>query len=138
MLMLSKVRALIAEHEGLRLLPYKDTVGKLTIGYGHNLEDNPIPVEVADMLLDGDIKDAILDSQNFEWFEGLDAVRQAVIVSMVFNMGFKGFSGFKKTIGFMEKRSYLNAGAEMLDSKWARQVPTRAVALSKMMKTGNW
>jgi len=32
----------IKSHEGYRTQPYKDTVGKWTVGYGRNLEDNPL------------------------------------------------------------------------------------------------
>ena len=32
----------LIRHEGLRLEPYRCTEGKLTIGVGHNLDDNPI------------------------------------------------------------------------------------------------
>lgn len=135
---MNKLESLIAKHEGLRLLPYKDSMGKLTIGYGHNLEDNPISVEIADMLLNSDVKDAVLFCQIFEWFENLDEARQAVIVSMVFNLGLRGFMDFKKTIKLLEKGEYLKAGTEMLDSKWSRQVGSRSFELSRMMTTGKW
>jgi len=37
----------IKSHEGYKPSPYKDTVGKWTVGYGRNLEDNPLtPIEV--------------------------------------------------------------------------------------------
>ncbi|MCP4280350.1 MAG: lysozyme, partial [Alteromonas sp.] len=37
---MEQVAQLIAQHEGLRLKPYKCTAGKITIGYGRNLDDN--------------------------------------------------------------------------------------------------
>lgn len=135
---MSKLGQLIAGHEGLRLLPYKDSAGKLTIGYGHNLDDKPISTEIAEMLLDSDIKDSVNESHYFEWFDGLDEVRQAVIVSMVFNLGFKGFMAFEKTIKLMHEKKYNQAGTEMLDSKWSKQVGRRSIDLSRMMKTGEW
>ena len=39
--------------------PYKDTVGKLTIGVGRNLDDVGIGEEEAEVLLRNDIKDAV-------------------------------------------------------------------------------
>ena len=39
--------AILKEHEGRRLKPYTDTVGKLTIGYGRNLTDVGISDEEA-------------------------------------------------------------------------------------------
>ncbi len=41
--------------EGFELKPYKDTQGKLTIGYGHNLTDNGISLSIAEQLLQDDI-----------------------------------------------------------------------------------
>ena len=50
--------ALIAKHEGLRLKPYKDSVGKLTIGYGRNLDDVGISQEEAEILFSADVAQA--------------------------------------------------------------------------------
>src|SRR4029077_17302064 len=47
--------ALVRRHEGLRLLPYRDTRGILTIGYGHNLAE-PIAAEVAELQLKHDVE----------------------------------------------------------------------------------
>ena len=48
---MSKCVDLIKKHEGLRLFPYKCSVGKLTIGYGRNIEDTGISKEEAETLL---------------------------------------------------------------------------------------
>jgi len=42
----------------LRLKPYRDSVGKLTIGVGRNLDDVGISAEEADVLLANDIAKA--------------------------------------------------------------------------------
>ncbi|MCZ6898261.1 MAG: lysozyme, partial [Betaproteobacteria bacterium] len=83
-------------------------------------------------------QDAIHDCQTFNWFGGLDEVRTAVIVNMVYNLGLTRFSKFKKTIGFIELNEWEMASVEMLNSKWANQVGSRANELSEMMKTGEW
>ena len=49
------VQDLISKHEGLRLFPYADTVGKLTIGFGRNLTDIGISRDEADALLTNDL-----------------------------------------------------------------------------------
>ena len=49
------LRSQLERHEGLRLKPYRDTVGKLTVGYGRNLEDVGISRDEADFMLDNDI-----------------------------------------------------------------------------------
>ena len=54
--------------EGLRLKPYRDTVGKLTIGWGRNLEDNGITKLEAEVLLDHDLAAAELECRRaFPW-----------------------------------------------------------------------
>ena len=53
---LKQVRPLIARHEGLRLKPYHCTGGKLTIGYGRNLDDVGISRAEAEMLRAADIQ----------------------------------------------------------------------------------
>ena len=135
---MNQTESLIAKHEGLRLKPYTDTVGKLTIGYGRNLDDNGITKYEAELMLTHDVANVYEDIKRFEWFTELDEVRQAVVVNMVFNLGINRFMKFKNTIMFIEKGLYTAAAEEMLDSKWARQVGNRAQELSLMMRSGEW
>ena len=132
------INELIAKHEGLRLKPYTDTVGKLTIGYGRNLDDNGISKYEAELMLVSDIEDVYRDLSCFKWISDLNPAREAVIVDMVFNLGISRFKKFKKTIAHIAVGDYYLASIEMLDSKWAKQVGHRAIELSHMMKTGEW
>jgi len=122
--------------EGFRECVYKCSAGKLTIGYGHNVEDNPIPEAFADQLLGYDIAGALAECERFDWFFDLDDVRKRVIINMVFNLGFNGVSKFKKMIAALEEKRFSLAASEMLDSRWANQVGRRALRLSKMMHEG--
>lgn len=133
------VIALIKKHEGLRLKPYKDTEGKLTIGVGRNLDDVGITAEEADELLLNDIDRCLKQiADNFPWMSDLDDVRIAVVISMIFNMGLDGFMGFRKTIESIQARDFETASKEMMESKWYTQVGRRAHELSEMMRTGNY
>lgn len=133
---LESAKELIKKHEGLRLAPYKCSAGKLTIGWGRNLEDNGITTEEAEMMLNHDLQLCIASANRFDWFDALDEVRQSVVVNMIFNLGLAGFSKFKKTIAAIEKGDFDEASKEMLDSLWARQVKGRAQELANMMKEG--
>ena len=135
---MNKLQLLIAKHEGLRTSPYLDSVGKLTIGYGHNLDDVPISENTANTMLREDIAVAMEGCRQFAWFDELDDVRTAVVVDMVFNMGIAGFKKFKRTIVWIKEGDYKKASKEMLDSRWADQVGKRAKEWSKMMRTGEW
>ncbi|UQV23167.1 glycoside hydrolase family protein [Vibrio sp. J383] len=128
--------ALIKKHEGLRLKPYRCSVGKLTIGYGRNLSDNGITLEEAEQLLQHNIDEVIQQAQTLPFFSALNDVRQAVIVDMIFNMGLPRFQKFKKTIALIEQQAWQAAANEMLNSRWARQVGNRSQTLSDMMRYG--
>lgn len=124
--------------EGVRLKPYKDSVGKLTIGVGRNLDDNGISQAECDLMLQNDIADhcAELD-RKLPWWKGLDEVRQRVLANMAFNMGVAKLLGFKNTLALVESGDYAKAADEMLNSAWAKQVGLRATRLSGMMRTGS-
>ena len=66
----------------------------------------------------------------------LDKVRQDTLVNMSFNMGTSGLMRFKKMFKAIEDEDWERAGREMLNSRWARQVGTRAEELSLQMVTG--
>ena len=59
------------------------------------------------------------------------------MVDMAFNMGTRGLSNFKITLGHIEAGRFSEAAEEMLNSRWARQVGNRSQVLSDMMKTGD-
>lgn len=126
----------LVQHEGLRLKPYTDTVGKLTIGCGRNLSDKGISSREAFDLLDHDIDEAITDLGTFPWFSGMDPVRQRVLVDMRFQLGATGLRGFRKMLAACGRGDYASAAREMRASQWAQQVPTRAARLIAMMRTG--
>lgn len=125
----------LKRHEGLRLKPYKDTVGKITIGYGRNLDGVGITEEEADYLLSHDIQIAVSESQQaFTWIVRLSESRQNVIYNMAFNMGIPTLSRFRNMIAAIEKKDYGLAADEMLDSRWAKQVGKRAEELATIMR----
>ncbi len=132
-----RLKATLVVDEGLRLKPYWDSVSKLTIGVGRNLDDRGITKTEAMYLLNRDITQATRDAKRaVENFLELSDVRQEIIVNMVFNMGLTRFKGFRNTIKAIEAKDYELASIEMLDSLWARQVGPRAKRLARRMRTG--
>lgn len=129
-------------HEGERRKAYRDTVGKLTIGIGRNLDDKGLRRDEIEYLLANDIADARADLDRYlPWWRGLDPVRQRVLIDMVFNMGAGspqrgGLLSFVNTLSNIRQGRYAEAADMMLASKWAQQVGRRAVRLATMMRTG--
>ena len=127
----------LIKHEGLRLKPYRCTVGKLTIGVGRNLDDRGISEEEAMMMLQNDILACRKECySSFFWFGEMDEARQEVILEMCFNLGIARLKGFKKMLKACELKNYTLASQEMLTSLWARQVGQRAKTLAKIMEKG--
>jgi len=128
----------LIRHEGLRLKPYRDTVGKLTIGVGRNLDDVGISHREALILLHHDIVKVRQQVRRaFPWFARLNTARQHVILNMVFNLGLPRFRRFRKAIAAIKTKRWVDAAREMLDSRWARQVKGRARELARIMKRGS-
>ena len=132
------LRGELSRDEGRERFPYRDTEGILTIGVGWNLEANGIPEDMIDRLLDIGIEHAEIDVGVLypEWRNTLNGVRQRVLLNMAFNLGRVRLAGFRNMWAAVRAQEWDRAAAEMLDSKWARQVGPRAHRLSEMMRLG--
>lgn len=136
---MSKLLAQLKQHEGIRLHPYKCSEGYSTIGYGRCLDTKGITLYEAELLLNHDIEAVTLSLRHqVDFWYQLDYVRQGVLINMAFNIGVAGLLKFKKTLNHVSDGSYELAAIEMLDSKWANQVPKRAKELSEQMATGEY
>lgn len=127
---------LIKKHEGLELRPYTDTVGKLTIGYGRNLDDRGITQAEAEYMLRTDIVQAHADAEDLAgpvWHR-FSARRKAVLIDMSFNLGKGRLKQFKKMWQALYRCDYETAAREMLNSRWAYQVGQRALNLAEIMR----
>lgn len=129
----------IKETEGLRLHMYRCPTGHLTIGYGHNLETNPITPRAAQVILEDDIKGAeapLIDI--YPWVLELNDVRQEAMLDLMFNMGPGTLAQFKSFLKLAQQGDYEGAADELVDSLWYRQVGNRSKRLVRMMRTGSY
>ena len=137
--MISNLKDQLVRDEELRLKPYTDSVGKLTIGVGRNLTDKGISFQEAQLLLANDIADATADLQaKLPWTATLDDVRKGALLNMAFNLGIGGLLEFHYFLAKMQAGNFSAAAGAMLDSLWARQVGPRATRLSMQIQTGVW
>jgi len=120
----------LKRHEGFEAKPYKCSEGKLTIGYGFNIEAG-IDEDTAELLLMKQVSKIQLQLLGkYEWYRYLPDPRRDVITNMAFNLGVGGFSKFKKMIKAIEDKDNKEVVNQMLDSKWAHQVKGRAYELA--------
>ena len=130
-----QLRAMIRRHEGVRIYPYLDSVGKLTIGVGRNLSDRGLHPEEIDLLYETDIKLAedILDGLFDNWRHFPRPVRHG-LVSMAYNLGGPRLAGFEKMRAALRAGDFATAATEARDSRWARQLPSRAKEISALFE----
>lgn len=128
------------QSESLSLKLYKCPAGKLTIGWGWNIEDNGITPEIAELMFQISYLQAENDAKTYlgHIWDSLDRTRQEVIIDMSFNMGLSRLSGFRGVKKALANLDFAKAADEMLDSKWSKQVGRRAKALAAVMRTGIW
>ena len=127
----------VKKHEGLRLKCYRCTAGKLTIGYGRNLDDVGISKEEAEVLLESDVKVAEQELINAcPWVASISRRRFYVLVEMVFNLGIARFKQFKNMLTACQNGEWNKAAEQALDSAWHKQVGKRAETLAQVLKEG--
>jgi lysozyme len=151
-LMNQKLIEQLKKHEGFRARVYKCTAGRNTIGYGYNLDANPLNLTDFELkqFVDSGVQERVAEwllirmidkctgelVSHISWFESLDEVRQSVLINMAFNLGITGLMQFKTTLAMVKAGDYDLASKAMLKSKWAGQVHGRAAELALQMRTG--
>ena len=140
-----KLIAHIKEMEGFRAKPYKDTEGHLTIGYGWNLDAEPLPEgytpplsktegdQLVRMKLGQKIEELSLVRNNDSdaekrivgLFNALDDARQSIIADCAYQMGTIKIWNFHRMWNALEKQDFNEAADEMLDSLAAQQTTNR-------------
>lgn len=143
-------RVLIKKHEGLRLKPYDDSTGKpvvkgstiygkVSVGFGRNLEDVGISEDEADMLLERDLK--IAEAGAFRYvgpdvWDKLSPARKAALTDLSYNMGAAKLAKFRNMLASIQQHDWTAAAQHLLDSRYAEQVRSRALRIAEIMRTG--
>jgi lysozyme len=131
------LRDRIIRHEAIRLKPYKDSQGYLTIGVGRCIELRGISEDEAFYMLNNDLVNSKHDvNQAMPWVLGLDDARLNVLYEMCFQLGINRLLLFQKMINALRDGDYNRAADEMLNSAWHRQAPNRCEELAKIMRNG--
>lgn len=132
-----RLKADLYRDEGVRAKPYRDTVGKLTIGVGRNLDDRGLAEDEIDHLLENDIDGVIRDlDRAFPWWTHMTEGRRRALANMAFNLGIFRLMKFEKMLAYLAIGNYGQASKEALDSRWADQVGARARRIAELFRTG--
>ena len=140
--MSDKLIAMLKRHEGVESHAYHCSENKVTIGVGRNVDKAGglgLSDDEVDYLLQNDIDrvSGELDSE-YEWFAGLDDVRQDAMIDISFNLGQTRLRAFKNALAAMAKGDWRAAADEFMDSRWSGQVGNRAKELTEMIRTGQY
>jgi len=73
----------------------------------------------------------------YSWFAAQAPERQAILLSMAYQMGLPDLLLFRRTIAALEGGNHTEAAREMLNSRWALQTPSRAQRQAEAMRTGD-
>lgn len=134
---MSDIYSDLRRDEGLRLKPYKCTAGKVTIGYGRNLDDVGISKAEAEAMLRADVTDVVAEiTRKLDWFGDLSPQRQRALINMGFNLGVPRLMRFQKMLRALQGGDFERAADEALDSRWAKQVGARALRIAEMIREG--
>ena len=136
----------IKEDEGYRSRIYKDTLGNLTVGFGHLIKPNdpeygkPVGYEItsqrAHELFNRDMALAIDAASNVVHdFDSLPFDARAVLINMAFQLGETGLSRFQMMLEAIQDGDWKAAADEAMDSRWALQTPNRAKRMADRLRS---
>ncbi len=142
---IDQLRETLKVDEGVKNEIYLDHLGLPTCGIGHLItEDDPehglevgthIDDERVNELFDQDVQVTLGECRLlYDDFDDLPEEAQQIIANMMFNMGRPRLSRFHKMKQAVDGRDWIEAGNQMMDSRWYKQVTTRADRLVRRMQ----
>jgi len=143
----------VKKYEGFKEYPYLDTVGKWTIGFGRNIDDNPLSSEEivdlfnkvgwrtpldaehwAEKLMEKDLEDVENElNRNIPWLSLAEKNEVMVLMDLGFNIGVPRLLHFKNMLHAMDNDDPVTAAYELLNSRYATQTKRRAVANARIL-----
>ena len=119
--------------EGFRARPYRDTRGVLTIGYGTNLSEGLTRPESLFLLRSRLERNGECLADKWKPWRLAGPRTRDVLADMAYQLGCVGVLEFKKMLAALARRDFTTAAREMMDSRYARQVPARAGHLEAIL-----
>tara|TARA_Y100001973_G_C4991014_1_gene228933 strand:+ start:124 stop:603 length:480 start_codon:yes stop_codon:yes gene_type:complete len=140
-IMYEELKDEIRLHEGYRDTVYLDHLSNRTCGYGHLcIEDfwedgKKYDKEFLDKIFEKDFDIAVNEANKILDGKPINNVAREVIIELVFNIGAPRTRKFVKMLSALDNEDYGEASFQLLDSLYARQVPSRAGKLAGKMRS---
>jgi len=150
-----RLQASVRKHEGYRQLPYQDSLGYFTVGFGHLVHDIKLDAVanyqtlgnllkwISDPVnheawLRSDLLEAEADARGYvgESWDKLSDIRKETLTELAFQLGSQRLGGFVKMREAIVSGRWMRAHDELLDSKLAEQTPKRAKELARRLLEG--
>ena len=148
---MADIISLLKREEGYSAKPYYCSEGYPTIAHGQrigpkgaplNLYEFTVSKPLAAVWLAEKVKETLADMDKYDNIRAAMAAcnepRQAILISMSYQMGAEGLSKFTNTLKAVAEQRWSDAQAGMLASKWAKQTPNRAKRHAIQMLRGEW
>ena len=128
----------IKKNEGYSNKPYKDQLGFYTIGYGHLIKPNEkkyfnstFNKEHFENVFEIDFNKSLKQYNTLFFRKFHKQAEKELIIEMLFQLGPKGVSKFKKMLSYLNTKKKYMTCLEMMDSLWYKQTPERVNDLIK-------
>jgi len=142
---LNRLREDLETDEGVKYEIYLDHLGYPTFGIGHLVREadpehgcevgTSVSADRVAEAFEQDVKTVLSDcAKLYSDFDELPEEAQLVIANMMFNLGYPRLSAFKGMKAGVDAHDWNRAADEMLDSRWAKQVPNRANRLVERIR----
>lgn len=119
--------------EGFRALPYKDSQGHTTLGYGLNV-DSGISKYAAAALLNAQVAELDATLAGFPWYQTANDVRKSVFLDIAFNDGLHGLLAFPQMLAAAARADWEGAAAQCAVKE--PELAARYAALAQLLLTG--
>ena len=142
---IERLRTELETDEGCKYVTYLDHLGLLTGGIGNLIKGTDeeygkpigtaIPKERVAEWFEQDIQITIDDCKKvYDDWDAMDETVRLICCNMMFNLGYPRYCKFKLMIQAIKDGNHIEAGNQMRQSKWHKQVTNRADRLISRMQ----
>jgi lysozyme len=134
------IKQMIKDHEGVRNVPYQDSLGLWTVGVGHLIGDGKVKPEMRtysaaeiDAMFTQDFNSHAKAAESIPGFKLCNAQGQGALIDLTFNMGNSWYKGWPGFCSKLSAGNFSGAAAELKNSQWYGQVGNRAPKIVSMI-----